>query len=146
MLNKIGFENNKPELHIMVDELFDLMKKLKMDYTNTFWALSQESDLENSTLNRPDFKPWLEKWKDAIDNSNGMQNAKQLMKTHNPAFIPRNHMVEQALDEAVKGDLTLFKRLLSVLSKPYQYQNNSEKFMEPSNLDFEMSYQTFCGT
>lgn len=146
MLNKLGFVSNKPELYLLVDELFDLMEKLKMDYTNTFWALSQELSMEDSPINRSDFKPWLLKWKDAINNSCGMQQAKQLMKTHNPVFIPRNHIVEQALDEAVNGNLSLFEKLLGVLSQPYQYQNNLRDFMKPSNTDFEMSYQTFCGT
>jgi uncharacterized protein YdiU (UPF0061 family) len=54
--------------------------------------------------------------------------------------------VEQALDEAIDGNLIPFERLLGVLSQPYQYQNNLAEFMKPSNSDFEMSYQTFCGT
>jgi serine/tyrosine/threonine adenylyltransferase len=146
MLNKIGIESNNTEQYRLVDELLDLIKRLKMDYTNTFLALSQEISLADSPINRPDFKPWLEKWKEAIGKTNGMQRAKQLMISHNPAFIPRNHVVEKALDEAVNGNLNLYNRLMCVLEQPYQYQPNLDEFMRPGESDFERSYQTYCGT
>jgi uncharacterized protein YdiU (UPF0061 family) len=146
MLNKIGIETNNPKLYWLVDELLDLMKRLKMDYTNTFWDLSQEISSEDSPKNNSDFKPWLEKWKNTIDNSCERRQAIQLMNTHNPVFIPRNHLVEQALDEAVNGNLSLFLQLFSIVSHPYQYQHSLDKFMKPSDSDFERSYQTFCGT
>ncbi len=146
MLNKIGIQSNNPQLYPLVDDLLQVMKRLQMDYTNTFLALPQEISIEDNPINRTDFNPWLEKWKEAIDNSHGMQQAKHLMNRNNPAFIARNHLVEQALDEAAKGNLNLYERLLGVLSQPYQYQNNLDEFMKPSNSDFEMSYQTFCGT
>jgi uncharacterized protein YdiU (UPF0061 family) len=146
MLNKIGIESKDPKLYSLVDELLDLMIKLKMDYTNTFWDLSQEISLEDSLKNRSDFKPWLEKWRYAIDNSCGMQEAKELMKMNNPVYIPRNHLIEQALEEVVNGNMSLFKKLLGIVSNPYQYRNAMDMYMEPSDSDFERSYQTFCGT
>lgn len=146
MLNKIGIESNNPELYSLVDDLLQVMKELKMDYTNTFLALPQEISIEDSPINRADFKPWLEKWQETVDNSNGRQQAKQLMNRNNPVFIPRNHLVEQALDEAVNGDISLYERLLNALSKPYEYQSNFDEFMKPSDKVFEESYKTFCGT
>jgi serine/tyrosine/threonine adenylyltransferase len=146
MLNKIGVENNDPKLYRMIDELLNLMKILKMDYTNTFLALSQVISSENSPINKSDFKPWLNEWKNIIDNSCGMQQAKQLMNKHNPVFIPRNHLVEQALNDAVNGNLNLYLKLLGIVSQPYQYKNYLNEFMEPSEYNFERNYQTFCGT
>jgi len=146
MLNKIGLGSNNHKLYSLVDELLDLMKRLKMDYTNTFWNLSQDIILEDSLINRSDFKPWLEKWKNAIDNSCEILQAKQLMNKHNPVFIPRNHLVEQALNEASNGNMSLFLKLMGITTQPYKYQNNLDKFKEPSDLNFDRSYQTFCGT
>ncbi len=146
MLHKIGIESNNPELYELVDELLDLMVRHKMDYTNTFLALSQEIAFEDSPINSTEFSPWLEKWNKIIDSSNGMEQTKQIMKTHNPVFIPRNHLVEKALDEAAKGNMILFERLLNVLSKPYDFQTSNDAFMTPSDFDFENSFQTFCGT
>jgi uncharacterized protein YdiU (UPF0061 family) len=146
MLNKIGIESNNQEVYYLVDELLDLMKRLKMDYTNTFWNLAQDILSEDSPIHKSDFKPWLEKWKNAIKNSSGMQQAKQLMNKTNPVFIPRNHIVEQALDESINGNTNLFVTLCGIVSNPYKYQDNLKKFTDPSDLDFERSYQTFCGT
>jgi len=69
-----------------------------------------------------------------------------LINKHNPVFIPRNHLVEQALNEAANGNMNYFVELLNILSKPFQYQENSEKYMKPASSDFESRYQTFCGT
>ena len=146
MLNKIGIESNDPALYRLVDELLELMEKLELDYTNTFRHLSHEIRREDSPTNSPDFKLWIEKWQNAIESRSEIQQAKQLMDTHNPVYIPRNHIVEQALDEAVNGNLSLFEKLLGIAALPYQYQNNMDRFMEPTDSVFERSYQTFCGT
>jgi uncharacterized protein YdiU (UPF0061 family) len=75
-----------------------------------------------------------------------MKHARKIMKAHNPVYIPRNHLVEQALDDAVNGDMDLFERLSNVLSTPYTDQEGQEKFTKPPQTDFDSSYQTFCGT
>lgn len=146
MLNKIGFAANEPMHYRLVDELLELMKSLKMDYTNTFSDLSRETVSADSPINSADFLPWRNKWKASIDESVGMQEALKLMGQHNPMVIPRNHIVEQALDEAVNGNMGLYERLLVAVSMPYQYQDGLDDFMKPSESYFERSYQTFCGT
>lgn len=64
---------------------------------------------------------------------------------HNPAVIPRNHKVEEALAAAVeRGDLSVMERLLNVLARPYDHaQDHPEEFRLPSNAE---AYRTFCGT
>jgi uncharacterized protein YdiU (UPF0061 family) len=68
------------------------------------------------------------------------------MRRSNPAVIPRNHRVEEALEAAVnQGDLDVMKRLIEVLSKPYDYTDEQAEYCklpEPSNRP----YRTFCGT
>ena len=146
MLNKIGIDNNDKSLYTLVDELLDCMKKLNMDYTNTFWSLSNGNIPEDALINCSDFKNWLKKWQDYIDMSSSMKQAKHMMKKHNPAIIPRNHLVEQALEEMVNGNPNSFQRLLSIISMPYQYQDGLDEFMNPPKLKFERNYQTYCGT
>lgn len=146
MLKKIGFDTNDPAYYGLVDELLDLMKRLKMDYTNTFRDLSLETVSQDSPIHHTDFIPWFKKWKDTINIVVGMNQALLLMRKHNPMIIPRNHIVEQALDEAVDGNLRLYDRLLSVISTPYEYQEGLDEFMKPSDSGFEANYQTFCGT
>ncbi len=147
MLNKLGIENKKPEDYALVDELLQLMQTQQLDYTNTFSALLFEIDFEENPLHKPELKAWLEKWRHRIsENSNGFQTAKSIMQQYNPVFIPRNHLVEDALNKAVNGDFSLYNSLLSVLKTPYSYNENYHAYLMPPGVSFEKSYQTFCGT
>jgi len=146
MLLKLGIEKKAPELYLLVDELLALMQNLKLDYTNTFLALTHDQVTGEGIMTNPEFKPWLDKWKNILNHSNGVEQAKNRMKENNPAFVPRNHLVEEALDAAVNGNLDLFKQLLVVLSKPYQYQENWSHFTIPPPPVFEHEYATYCGT
>ena len=67
------------------------------------------------------------------------------MRAHNPAFIPRNHKVEEALSAATcKGDLSVMMRLVEVLASPYDHDHDLPEFQQPSTA--RQPYRTFCGT
>jgi uncharacterized protein YdiU (UPF0061 family) len=67
------------------------------------------------------------------------------MRRHNPAFIPRNHLVEAALDAATSGnDVSVMGRLLDVLTAPYDHSLDLPAFSTPSAS--QQPYRTFCGT
>ena len=66
------------------------------------------------------------------------------MLRHNPAFIPRNHNVEAALDAASDGDFSAMERLMEVLATPFDHKRNLPMFSEPGTR--ERRYRTFCGT
>ena len=64
----------------------------------------------------------------------------------NPAFIPRNHRIEAAIQAAVSDDdFAPFERLLTVLSKPYDDQPEFAEYAEPPE-PHQRVHQTFCGT
>ncbi len=68
-----------------------------------------------------------------------------LMRRHNPAFIPRNHKVEEALEAATEGhDLAPMRALMDVLATPYDEVRDSEEFSAPGPPG--PGYRTFCGT
>jgi uncharacterized protein YdiU (UPF0061 family) len=68
------------------------------------------------------------------------------MRAANPAFIPRNHLVEAALDAAIRRqDFQPFEELLDVVSRPYEDRPNLERYSTPA-LPEERVCQTFCGT
>ena len=68
------------------------------------------------------------------------------MRAVNPAFVPRNHRVEQALDAAIEyGDFSRFAELLTVLSRPYEDQAAFADYANPPQTD-ERVFRTFCGT
>ena len=68
------------------------------------------------------------------------------MKKSNPAVIPRNHRVEEALEKAVNNhDYSLMERLLEVLKNPYEYSKSQEEYAIVNNK-CKTPYRTFCGT
>ena len=146
MLKKIGIQNHNKRLYPLIDELLFLMKKLKMDYTNTFYFLSKNNFNKSQISSNYDFIKWHKKWIDSIKRTNCLKESKSLMKKYNPVFIARNHIVEEAIKKALKGDMTFTNKLLEILSAPYQYQDNLKGFMKPPSANFEECFQTYCGT
>lgn len=70
----------------------------------------------------------------------------RMMKLANPAFIPRNHRVEEALSAAVeRADYAPFETLLTILARPFDDQPEFAAFAEPAPDD-QSGYRTFCGT
>ncbi len=68
------------------------------------------------------------------------------MRLVNPAFIPRNHRVEEAIKAAVQqSDLEPFEQLIEVLASPYEDQPSLERYAEPPRPD-QIVRETFCGT
>jgi uncharacterized protein YdiU (UPF0061 family) len=60
-------------------------------------------------------------------------------------YIPRNHLVEEALAAATDGDLDPLSRLLAAVTAPYDERPGFERYAEPAPEDFG-AYRTFCGT
>jgi uncharacterized protein YdiU (UPF0061 family) len=147
MRAKLGIFNEEIEDRSLMDELLDLMKKYRADYTNTFRALTFEMPVEKDLAGAPEYAQWYEKWLARLGRQQEPKESyQQLMQKSNPAVIPRNHRVEAALDAAVeKEDYCVMEKLLDILSVPYTYtpeQEEYSKLPEPSSLP----YRTFCGT
>jgi uncharacterized protein YdiU (UPF0061 family) len=68
-----------------------------------------------------------------------------MMDAVNPIYIPRNHLVEDALTAATNGDLEPARRLLDVLADPFSERRGLETYAMPAPANFG-SYRTFCGT
>jgi serine/tyrosine/threonine adenylyltransferase len=76
----------------------------------------------------------------------GIERARAMRRV-NPAVIPRNHRVEEALAAAsVEGDLGPFARLLDALRRPYDEASERSPYAEPAPVDVTACYRTFCGT
>ena len=146
MLNKIGIKNNNKILYPLIDELLYFMQKFNKDYNNTFWSLSQDDFLNNKLMNNTNFILWYKKWQKNLNRFSNIKEAQDLMKKNNPIIIPRNHLVEEALEEASNGSINSFQKLLHIISNPYQHQDDLEKFIKPPEVNFEKNFQTYCGT
>lgn len=144
MGHKLGIENLSPTDKALIDDLLHWMQKYNADYTNTFLYLRRRKFPEGSIYQQPDFKEWLHQWQDRIQGN--LQVAQQLMDKNNPAFIPRNHLVEKALEAAsVQGNMMDFQELLTVLQSPYEDRDGLESYQEVPD-ELEKGFRTFCGT
>ena len=147
MRKKLGLFNEEEQDKTLADELLNMMQKYRADYTNTFRALTI-GKLEELVLHgKEEFDQWLKKWEQRRSRQDqSMEESAELMRNNNPSVIPRNHRVEEALDAAVDGDMSVMERLLAALANPYDYSNEAaEEYCagpQPSNRP----YRTFCGT
>ena len=145
MRDKLGlFGVDKKDKFLILD-LLTWMHQKKVDYTNTFCHLMNKNLNENKKYEDKDFQNWKIRWKERLKtNNNTPEKYLKLMKTVNPLIIPRNHKVEEAIEEAEKNNLKPIYQLIEVLKGPYSDQKNTLNYQLPSNSDEK--YQTFCGT
>ena len=146
MLKKIGINSDDKNLFPLIDDLLFLMKKNEMDFTNTFWYLSLEKNSENQPNRNSDFTEWKKQWHTCVNTTSSLNEAKSIMRKNNPAVIPRNHLVDNAIKKAINGNTDHFNRLLKIYSTPYQYEKGLDEFMEPPEKKIDKCFQTYCGT
>lgn len=141
MRDKLGLFNDEPSDLDLIQGLLDWMTETRADFTNTFRALSPESPIA-----APGFLPWHQRWTARLARQpQSPAEAAARMRAHNPAVIPRNHKVEEALAAAVeRADFSVMQRLLAVLTRPFE-SGAPEEFTSPAPSGGP-AYQTFCGT
>lgn len=147
MRAKLGLFNEEAEDEALIDELLELMEKHSADYTNTFRTLTLGESEESGLFGTGEYVQWHERWQARRGRQEETpDSSQQLMRNSNPAVIPRNHRVEEALEAAVEqGDYSEMERLLAVLANPYAYSPEQAEYAtlpEPSSCP----YRTFCGT
>lgn len=147
MRRKLGIFNEEPEDESLFEGLLSIMQKHHADYTNTFRALAFERYEDSVLFGTEEFAKWNKLWQDRLNRQQEPKEAShQLMRDSNPALIPRNHRVEEALEAAVKhGDYSVMENFLQVLSRPYVDSPEQAKYCtlpDPS----ARPYRTFCGT
>lgn len=147
MRAKLGLFNEEAEDETLIKELIELMEKHSADFTNTFVALTLGT-LEGTNLNGvPEFNEWYSRWQSRLERQSETKDVViQQMKSNNPAVIPRNDRVEEALERAENhGDYSVMQQLLAVLQQPYAYTPEQAEYATlPVSCD--PSYRTFCGT
>lgn len=148
MRAKLGLFNKEEQDESLIEGLLSLMQKYQSDYTNTFRALTMGELNGHELYQSEQFQQWYTEWQARRSRQKETKEAtQQLMKKNNPAVIPRNHLVEEALEAAVKEeDFSVMHRLLDALAKPYDYSTQGhEQYCHPAPLSTK-PYRTFCGT
>jgi uncharacterized protein YdiU (UPF0061 family) len=128
----------------LVKDLLELMHANHVDFTSFFHRLgaAARGDAEPARslfLDLAGIDAWIERWR-ALGPDAGA------MELINPVYIPRNHLVEEALAAGSAGDLQPLHRLLDAVTSPYGERPELEHYAAPAPQDFSATYQTFCGT
>jgi uncharacterized protein YdiU (UPF0061 family) len=126
----------------LAEELLTLLAADHVDGTSFFRALGaaargQVDAARNAFLDLAGFDGWLARWRALGPDGDAMDRV-------NPVYIPRNHLVEEALSAATAGDLDPLHRLLDVVTHPYDERPGLERYAAPGPVD--VGYRTFCGT
>jgi uncharacterized protein YdiU (UPF0061 family) len=136
----------------LIRRLLKLMHEGKADFTLTFRRLSgalegEDADVVALFASPEDISPWLADWRRRLATDDRPPTAiATAMRAVNPAFIPRNHKVEEALNEAVEhGDFSLFEAIGDVLARPYDDQPAFAAYALPPGPGEEIT-ATYCGT
>ena len=124
-------------------DLVSLLEIGRVDYTGFFRRLADaargEAGAAHELFADPEpFNLWAQRWLALGPDAAAMD-------ARNPVYIPRNHVVEEALDAATAGDLEPFARLLAVVRSPFVEREGCERFARPAPDSFG-PYRTFCGT
>jgi uncharacterized protein YdiU (UPF0061 family) len=126
----------------LVDDLLAQLEQSHVDLTSFFRDLgaAARGDAEPARglfLDLPAFDAWTERWRALSPDADAMDRV-------NPVYVPRNHLVEEALAAATAGDLAPVEALLEALRRPYDVRPGLERYAEPGPADGD--YRTFCGT
>ncbi len=138
---KIGIAAATADDETLITDLLQAMAENGADFTNTFHALGDGTARDQFT-DPAAFDRWEARWRDRIKSEAAPLDT---MRAANPAYIPRNHRVEQMIQAAVAGDFRPFDRLMRVLSDPFTHQDGAEDLTRPPGPS-EVVQRTFCGT
>ncbi len=139
MRAKLGLVTADPGDTELVNDVFALLHQEQLDFTSFFRALS-------SFETPPALDEWASRWRNRLaGEGRHLSHVAAAMDAVNPIYIPRNHLVEEALSAASdEGDLVALHRLLDAVTRPFEQREGLERYAEPALAT--TGYRTFCGT
>jgi serine/tyrosine/threonine adenylyltransferase len=154
MRRKLGLTTLRDTDAALVSSFLGLLHSARVDFTLAFLHLSEaalgtahEGALRALLVDAIGLEAWLQQWRSRLDAEAGAPDDRYAaMRRANPAFIPRNHLVEAALNAASeRNDLAPFESLLAVIKRPFDNHPGRDTWMLPPRDD-ERVMATFCGT
>jgi len=129
----------------LAEDFLGLLQQAGADFTLSFRSLASalrgdEAQLRALLDSAAGFDAWVRRWRSA-----GPSDA-DAMDSVNPLYIPRNHLVDEALRAATEGDLEPFSTLFNVLQSPFVERSSCDRFALPAPDEFACGFRTYCGT
>ncbi|MGI8803442.1 MAG: protein adenylyltransferase SelO [Solirubrobacteraceae bacterium] len=153
MAAKLGLAKTAPASAAdeLVGDLLELLHAHEVDFTSFFRALSSsllgdDQRVRALFADAAEFDAWATRWRGRLAaRALDLPAVAAAMDRVNPAYIPRNHLVEEALTAATAGDLAPFAAMLAVLARPFDERPGLDAWAAPAPADAG-PYRTFCGT
>lgn len=146
MKNKLGLIKDNQKDKNLIQNLLDLLEKYEIDYTNFFVNLTYENLDELEVFKIEELNSWKNEYMSVLNSQEiSKEEIFDIMKKSNPVFIPRNNIVQDALDEAENGNYTPFMKILKDLENPFDYNEDTKKYSKvPRKTKYP--FKTYCGT
>ncbi len=139
---KLGFDEPSAAVGDLANRLLEHLAKADLDFTGSFAGLAKDSGAGLP----PELDDWRAAWRASLNAANiAPQSAAGIMSRANPLYIPRNHLVEEALGAAHEGDLAPTRALLERVTAPYTPEPGAWRFAEAAPASFGQ-FVTYCGT
>lgn len=136
---KLGINDFKDEDESLILDFLNYMEKENLDFTLSFRFLPMLFGGEGSFYPKtPELESFVEQWKNRVSDVSHLNRI-------NPIYIPRNHLVQKAIDEAYAGRIEFTKELIKVLENPFDEREGQELFSTTPH-QHEKVERTFCGT
>ena len=151
MRAKLGLAAPHPDDAVLVNDLFSLLHAQRVDHTMFFRRLSSAVGGDTTSVRAlfaepSSFDPWAQRWAHLRSDQRDPDAVGAAMNAVNPIYVPRNHLVEEALDAAsTANDLVPLHRLIEAVTQPFQERPGFERYTQPAPASFGR-FQTFCGT
>ena len=151
---KLGLYTERDEDLALAEDLLERMAANSADFTLTFRRLCDaaagvegDNGVRELFVVPRAYDEWAAQWRQRLAEESISPDARAAaMRKANPALIPRNHIVEEALNTAMwKQDFHPFEQLLDAVSRPYDDRPDLDRYATPARPE-ECVRQTFCGT
>jgi uncharacterized protein YdiU (UPF0061 family) len=151
MRAKTGLQSEAEDDQNLFETMLAALQEQSVDYTLFFRHLSEAAvgspqKLRELFVDPTQIDGWLERWRQRLESEGrALAETSAAMNLVNPLYIPRNHLVEEALQSAEAGEYHLVNTLQDILKSPYEEKSGFEAYALPAPAAFG-PYQTFCGT
>jgi uncharacterized protein YdiU (UPF0061 family) len=145
----LGLSSPRPDDAELFVDLLKAMHELRVDFTMFFRRLADVLRGRREPLRALD--TWIDRWLERVTaDGDDLEAIATGMDRVNPVYVPRNHLVEEALAAGSEGDLSPLRTLLEVLRDPYTPRaallvDGVDRFASPTP-DGNTGYVTYCGT
>jgi len=151
MRNKLGLRSAAADDRELVQDFHTLMHEQKADFTLAFRALSSLGKTAGSGDERfaeqledpAAADEWIARWRERLARENLDDDTRSAaMRAANPLYIPRNHLVEEAIQHGLGNDFAAFETLLKAIAEPFDERPHLERLARPPEPD-EVVQATF---